>query len=114
MYHLAKVNQLPLVYRCAWFKNSMWPCSTVVTQLFCIIELEDGSQIKFNKPVVNEHGEEHGGPDGSYSSFTVVMPEYTIGSKKKKVIKKTCVDTRNSSAHRMLTLSHLEDNEDEA
>ena len=48
------------------------------------------------------------------ASFTVVMPEYTIGSKKKKVIKKTCLGAEsNSSTHKMLKLSHLENDEDD-
>lgn len=42
------------------------------------------------------------------------MPEYTVGSKKKKVSKKTNFNIGNSSTHKMLKLSHLEENEDEA
>ena len=49
------------------------------------------------------------------ASFTVVMPEYTIGSKKKRVTKKTCSGAGSgSSTHKKLKLSHLDDiNEDD-
>ena len=83
---------------------------------YCIIFLftEDDSHIVFTRPVTDDHTD--GSADESNSttaSFTVVMPEYVIGSKKKKVTKKTCSGTRNSSTHKMLKLSHLEDHEDE-
>ena len=74
----------------------------------------DDSRIVFTKPVTDD--QTSGATDTSDStttSFTVVMPEYVIGSKKKKVAKKTCSGTGNSSTHKMLKLSHLEDHEDE-
>lgn len=81
----------------------------------CITTELDDRHIKFSKPVMDNSKNDT--PNSTTASFTVVMSEYTIGSnkssKKKKVIKKPCFGTGNSTTHKMLKLSHLEDNEDE-
>lgn len=76
---------------------------------------EDDSHIMFTKlkPAVDDNGETDASKYTT-ASFTVVMPEYTIGSKKRKIIKKTCLGGESSSStHKMLKLSHLEDYEDD-
>lgn len=78
-------------------------------------EPEDDGHVKFCKPVDN-HDETDTCTSNSTAAvtapFAVVMPEYTIGSKKKKGIKKRCSGNGNSANHKMLKLSHLEDSED--
>jgi len=74
-----------------------------------MIELEDNSSIKFRKPAMDDQVKT---ATSTTTSFAVVMPEYTIGTKKKKVIKKTSTCTESNFAEKMLKLSHLEDNED--
>ena len=80
--------------------------TTYISRLFFT---EDDSHIMFTKPATDDNDE----TDTSKSktaSFTVVMPEYTIGTKKKKVTKKTSLDAGNNSSntHKVLKLSHLE------
>ena len=64
------------------------------------------------KPAVDSNDETDASKCAT-ASFNVVMPEYTIGSKKKKVIKKTCLGAESSSStHKLLKLSHLDDEDD--
>lgn len=89
--------------------------------MFYATESEDDGCIKFCKPV-DDHDETDACASNSTTAvtapFAVVMPEYTIGSKKKKDIKKRCLGNGNSATkssgatHKMLKLSHLEDSED--
>lgn len=74
-------------------------------------DLEDG-HVKFNKPVI-KNDQSQVESNSTTTSFTVVMPEYTVGSKKKRVVKQTSLRTGNSTAQSMLKLSHLEDNEED-